>query len=97
MKKNVFWLSYHPWKLSKMSKCGTSQYGLVGVVVFSHLTISEVFSELRNSRVCPRRCSFQADSRVVPSGGPAAGLGVSRSRCWSGLGRSALRRGDSRS
>lgn len=80
MKNNVFWLSYYPWKCSKMSKCSTSQYGLVGVVVFSQrldFMISEVFSDLNDSWVYPRRCSFQADARVVPSGGLAVGLGVS--------------------
>lgn len=84
MKKNhVFWLSYCPWKRSKMSECGTSQHGLVGVVVFSQRSDSmtaEVFSDLNYSRVCPRRCSIQADARAAPSGGRAVGLGVSGSR-----------------
>lgn len=63
-----------------MSKCSTSQYGLVGVVIFSQrldFMISEVFSDLNDSRVCPRRCSFQAEARAVPSRGLAVGLGVS--------------------
>lgn len=79
MKKNVFCLSYYPWKCSKMSKCGTSQYGLVGVVVFSQRLdlISEAFLDLNTSRVYPRRRSFQADARAVSSGGRAVGLGVS--------------------
>lgn len=63
-----------------MSKCGTSQYGLVGLVIFSQrldLMISEAFSDLNTSRVYPRRCSFQADARAVSSGEWAVGLGVS--------------------
>lgn len=91
MKKNVFCLSYYPWKRSKTSKCGT--YGLVGVLVFSQrldLMISEVFSELYNSRLCPRRCSFQAGARAVPCGGRVVGMAGSPAA-------GGLRSGDGRS